>query len=1085
MAVFTSWLALTWGQTLAVVFVIWLGYATVLAVQRLWLSPIAHIPGPKLAALTQYYEFYYDIVLGGQYTFKIMELHQTYGSVVRINPWEVHTKEHDFHTHLFGGPTRPRQKWKFWTKQAIWRPSALSTIDHDHHRLRRSVLNPFFSTQSVRNLQPVLEERVDALLQAFHKLAATQSGTPINIMYPFSAFTNVERSDFGREVTNSLLMGTHMGPFIKHASWALALINSMPESVSGRWIPGWSGFLKMKNSILEQIEKITATENTGQWKLDVSHPTILHDLLSSKLLPDREKLPARLAQEGQILVQGGTLTSSWALSLATFHLVNQAPILRKLRDELFDAIPDADEVTPLAKLESLPYLRAVVRETLRYSIGTSGRLSRIAVNEEFLIHDHERRREWRIPAGTVVSMSPYMTVMDESIFPDPSGFHPERWLNDGDRLDKYLTVFGGGTRSCLGKALALAEMYLVLAKLFRRWGGDGDVRPGDTGVLRIFETTPRDCQMASDYFIPIPYKVGKSKWAPRQTGIERCWTGRTDRAASLSQCLISNSVTLHESFSALFTPYEALHLNDIGCVTPCGSDDPEEGLEGDCGITVVGSGIILRLRELGSISFTFILPLFPKLLEFYRDREAPSLMAGGSPTLLQQVLGGLNKYKASFARPIDSRYDIVLLGGAMGSLFSYVGFNITLSPWHRSVMAALITTRRLLQAIASPLIGRLSDRYGRRTALLTSMCGNMLSVLLWVAAIDFRTFVASRIVGGLSEGNVQLATAMASDISDESSRGSTMAVIGACFSIAFTFGPGLGAWLSTKSLVAANPFATAASFSLALIVTETTYLYFFLPETLPALAVNVVKSDKGEEEKPKAKPYERANSHFVLNAVHFFFLLFFSGMESSLSFMTYDLFQFTSGLVASIFQGGVTRRLPPLLSVRIGVIACLAAFFLLGRVSGIGGLYAAATCLAVTSATVVTGLNALSSFEASEDERGGKLGILRSWGQMGRGLGPVLFTSVYWWAGREYAYNLGATGIALVSAAVLLSLKTPRGSMQPASVERPTARITCDDTARVDDGSEVHGRGGELAMMTMDSGDDRLNFACRQERPWI
>ena len=71
------------------------------------------------------------------------------------------------------------------------------------------------------------------------------------------------------------------------------------------------------------------------------------------------------------------------------------------------------------------------------------------------------------------------------------------------------------------------------------------------------------------------------------------------------------------------------------------------------------------------ISFTFILPLFPKLLEFYRDREAPtSGLATGSPTLLQTTLSYLNKYKMSFSKPIDSRYDIVLLGGALGSLFS-------------------------------------------------------------------------------------------------------------------------------------------------------------------------------------------------------------------------------------------------------------------------------------------------------------------------------------------------------------------------------------------------------------------------------
>lgn len=316
------------------------------------------------------------------------------------------------------------------------------------------------------------------------------------------------------------------------------------------------------------------------------------------------------------------------------------------------------------------------------------------------------------------------------------------------------------------------------------------------------------------------------------------------------------------------------------------------------------------------------------------------------------------------------------------------------------------------------------------------MAGNIVSVLLWVMAVDFRTFLASRIVGGLSEGNVQLATAIATDISDENSRGSTMALIGACFSIAFTFGPALGAYLSTIATVAANPFATAAGVSLSLIVVETAYLYFALPETLPN------RTGKQSTAKTVAKPaaVTRTNSHFLLNLVHFSFLLFFSGMEFSLPFMTYDLFQYNSaqngrllgyvGLVASILQGGVTRRLPPLLTVRMGVTACLVAFVMLGRISTVGSLYLAATCLATTSATVVSGLNTLSSFEANEGERGGKLGILRSWGQLGRGLGPILFTSVYWWAGREVAYNVGALGILVVTLLVFAGLKSPPGSLK-------------------------------------------------------
>jgi len=439
------------------------------------------------------------------------------------------------------------------------------------------------------------------------------------------------------------------------------------------------------------------------------------------------------------------------------------------------------------------------------------------------------------------------------------------------------------------------------------------------------------------------------------------------------------------------------------------------------------------------ISFTFILPLFPSLLAYYRDLEAPTQFSSSnkSPSLLSHILTYLNAYKASFARPIDSRYDIVLLGGALGSLFS------------------------LLQAFASPIIGSLSDRYGRRTALLCSMAGNILSVLLWVCATDFSTFLLSRVVGGLSEGNVQLAIAIATDISDEKQRGATMALVGICFSISFTFGPALGAWLSTISSVKANPFATAAGFSLFLIVTETIYLYLCLPETLPSKVasakLNGVPVATNGSTKPTTRSstasqakmvssttpkvggkHVRTNSHFLLNLTHLGFILFFSGMEFSLPFMTYDLFGYTSarngrllgymGLVASLLQGGVTRRLSPLLSVRIGVVSCLLALFLLARIDTVGGLYAATTLLAVTTATVVTGLNALSSFEAGEDERGGKLGNLRSWGQLGRGVGPLLFTSVYWWAGREVAYTIGGMGVLGVSMIVFFGLKTPRGT---------------------------------------------------------
>ncbi|PYH33233.1 putative tetracycline transporter [Aspergillus neoniger CBS 115656] len=427
--------------------------------------------------------------------------------------------------------------------------------------------------------------------------------------------------------------------------------------------------------------------------------------------------------------------------------------------------------------------------------------------------------------------------------------------------------------------------------------------------------------------------------------------------------------------------------------------------------------VLMTSLLLDLISFTFILPLFPSLLSFYRNQD-PS-----PKSLLNRVFHYLNAYKNSFAKPIDSRYDIVLLGGALGSLFSF------------------------LQALAAPFIGRLSDQRGRKTALLYSMVGNTLSVALWVAATDFRTFLASRIVGGLSEGNVQLANAIATDISDPSQRGSTMALVGACFSIAFTCGPALGAFLSNITTVAANPFATAAGVSLLLIVVETAYIYFCLPETHPRFtklthtSSTTTSASKAPTSTstptPKRKHY--TNNPAILNAIHFLFLLPFSGLEFSLPFLTATFYAGSQaspsalngrllsmmGLIASLLQGTIVRRLPPLVTVRAGVLACTVSFFMLARVSSLSGLYAAGSLLAITSATVVTGLNSLGSFEAQESDRGAVLGRLRSWGQVGRAAGPLLFCSLFWWVGREIAYTTGGIAMVTVCVAVFTCLKSP------------------------------------------------------------
>ncbi|KAJ4387870.1 hypothetical protein N0V93_008473 [Gnomoniopsis smithogilvyi] len=504
-----------------------------LIVNRLYLSPIAHIPGPKLAALTWAYEFYYDVLLGGQYTFKILELHKQYGPIIRINPFEIHIADKTFYHTLYTSPAHRRDKWAFYAKQFGADDSVFSTVDHDLHRLRRTALNPFFSAAKVRELQPVIEAQVDNVLRRLDEHARASEG-PLDLIVVFSAFTNdvineyafarsehlVDKPDFGKRVIESIVRGTYIGTYAKHMPWSPRLLDALPDAVTEVYVPGLDEFNHLRRTIRAQISSI---KSGGGLHSKVGHKTIFHDLLASSMLPESEKTVERLAHDGQVLNQGGTLTTSHALCVAAFHLLDQPSCLAKLRVELLQALPGPDSSCSLADLQKLPYLGAVVKESFRLGYGGSGtRLARVAPNEtmRYVEKMGDEEKVWYIPPGTPVGMTSYQILTDEEIFPDPFGFHPERWLAaDTEVQERYLIVFNAGTRSCVGQNLARAELLLMVAKLFRRWtggqeGGGVVERPGvgesdHVGVMRLFETTVRDTQMASDRFVPVPYAESK------------------------------------------------------------------------------------------------------------------------------------------------------------------------------------------------------------------------------------------------------------------------------------------------------------------------------------------------------------------------------------------------------------------------------------------------------------------------------------------------------------------------------------------------------------------------------------------------
>ena len=76
-------------------------YWFALIIYRLFLHPLSRFPGPKLAASTLAYEFYYDCLLEGKWVWKIKEMHDRYGPIVRINPHELHIRDPDFYQEIY------------------------------------------------------------------------------------------------------------------------------------------------------------------------------------------------------------------------------------------------------------------------------------------------------------------------------------------------------------------------------------------------------------------------------------------------------------------------------------------------------------------------------------------------------------------------------------------------------------------------------------------------------------------------------------------------------------------------------------------------------------------------------------------------------------------------------------------------------------------------------------------------------------------------------------------------------------------------------------------------------------------------
>lgn len=238
-------------------------YVVSLCIYRLWLSPLSRFPGPKLAALTFWYEFYYDIVKdgGGLYIWEVQKMHRQYGKrtsccpsqvlitrrprtgpIVRVNPYEIHVNDPEFFNEIYASSSRPRNKYEWHSKSSTSQLSFAFTPEHSLHRLRREPLNAYFSKRSIMGLEPMIAQKVERLCVRLEQ--HRESGVPVNLSSAFTAltvdiiseccyadsFNYLDQDEFASEWRDTVMRRMRSMKLVSHLPIVMVLLRYIPSA---------------------------------------------------------------------------------------------------------------------------------------------------------------------------------------------------------------------------------------------------------------------------------------------------------------------------------------------------------------------------------------------------------------------------------------------------------------------------------------------------------------------------------------------------------------------------------------------------------------------------------------------------------------------------------------------------------------------------------------------------------------------------------------------------------------------------------------------------------------------------------------
>jgi predicted MFS family arabinose efflux permease len=337
------------------------------------------------------------------------------------------------------------------------------------------------------------------------------------------------------------------------------------------------------------------------------------------------------------------------------------------------------------------------------------------------------------------------------------------------------------------------------------------------------------------------------------------------------------------------------------------------------------------------------------------------------------------------------------------------------------VFGLLMASFSAMQFLFAPLLGKLSDRVGRRPVLLISLCGSVAGYLLFAAAHSLTVLFASRIVAGVAGANIATAQAVIADLTPPERRAHGMGLIGAAFGLGFIAGPALAGGLVPLGVWVPGVGAAVCSFAALLMA------FFMLPESLPVGLRGQARTSAWGAARLRAA-WRRADllpllaiGFTVVTSMAVFEVTFAQFLDARLALSHSGVaFVFVYiGLLAAVVQGGLVGRLVKRFGetrlLLAGLLISVAGLALLAPVHHLAATLGVIPLLALGQGLTMPSLSSLVSRGAGDEEQGEVLGAFQGVSSLARIVGPFVGEIVFGWIGVG-APPLVAAVLALLAA---------------------------------------------------------------------